>query len=90
MFVHYTKTIKRFIVNFFPVQKQSDGYNCGTFAIAFTAEILDGTPPTEECFNVQRMQGHLINCLENKVPIPFMKVWSHLNVWGAAIEKYSR
>ena len=72
--MHYTKTIKQFIVNFFPVQKQSDGYKCGTFAIAFAAKILDGKPPTEACYNVQRMQGHLINCLENKAPIPFMKV----------------
>ena len=72
--MHYTKTIKQFIVNFLPVQKQSDGYKCGTFAIAFAAKILDGKPPTEACYNVQRMQGHLINCLENKVPIPFMKV----------------
>ena len=38
---------------------------------------------------MQRMPGHLINCMENQFLLPFSKVWSHLSVSGAAIEKYS-
>ena len=29
------------VISFLPVQRQPDGYNCGLFAIAFAAEILD-------------------------------------------------
>ena len=56
-----------------PVQKQIDRYNCGPFAIAFTAEVLDGKSPMEARFDVERMRGHLINCLENKFLMPFPK-----------------
>ena len=83
----YKNCVKEFIVSFLPVQKQTYGYNCGPFAIAFAAEILDGKSTMETCFDVEGMRGHLINCLENKFLIPFPKAWSHLNVWGAATEK---
>ena len=72
--------VTEFIVNFLLVQKQTDEYNCGLFAIAFPTKILDGKSPTETCFDVERMRGHLINCLENKGLIPFLKVGSHLSV----------
>ena len=45
-----------------PVQKQTDGCNYDTFV----AEILDGKLPIEARFDVERMPGHLINCLEIK------------------------
>ena len=38
----YKNCVKNFIVSFLPAQKQTDGYNCGPFALAFAAEILDG------------------------------------------------
>ena len=60
----YKNCVKEFIVSFLPVQKQTDGYNCGSSAIAFEAEIVDGKSPVEACFDVERMRGHLINCLE--------------------------
>lgn len=31
-------------VSFFKVQKQSDRYNCSSFVIAFSAELLNGSP----------------------------------------------
>ena len=37
---------------FLPVQKQPDGFNCGGFAIAFTAEVLDGCSPMDAVFDV--------------------------------------
>ena len=55
----YENCVKEFIVSFLPVQKQNDGYNCGPFAIAFAAEILDGKTPMEARFDVERMRGHL-------------------------------
>ena len=41
------------------------------FAIAFAAEFLDGKSLMEARFDVKRMRGHLINCLENKFLILF-------------------
>ena len=43
----------------------------------------------EAGFDVEKIRMHLINGLENKFLKPFPKVWSHLSVQGAAIEKYS-
>ena len=63
-----------FIASVLPVQKQTDEHNCGSFAIAFATEILDGKSPMEAHFDVERLRGHLINCLKNKVLIPFPKV----------------
>ena len=70
----YKNYVKEFIVSFSPVQKQTDGYNCGPFAIAFAAKILDGKSPMGARFDVGRMRGHLMNCLGNKFLIPFPKV----------------
>ena len=64
----------KFVVSFLPVRKQPDGYNCGLFAIAFAAEILDGKSPTEAHFDVRKMRTHLIMCLENQRLTPFPKV----------------
>ena len=38
---------------------------------AFTAEIIDGKPPSEAIFNVPVMRKHLITCLENEKLTPF-------------------
>ena len=37
----YKTSVDEFIVSYHPVQKQTDGCNCGFFAIAFAAEVLD-------------------------------------------------
>ena len=70
----YKNCVGEFIVSFLPVQKQTDGYNCGPFAIAFAAEILDGKSPMEACFDVTKMRRHLIQCLKNEVLLPFPKL----------------
>ena len=62
------------VISFLPVQRQSDGYNCGIFAIAFAAEILDGKSPSEAIFSVDEMRGHLILCLEMQKLSPFPKL----------------
>lgn len=58
---------------FLPVQQQPDGFNCGVFAIAFAAEILDGQSPIEASFDVAKMRDHLILCLEQETLHPFPK-----------------
>ena len=64
----------RLSMTFLPVQKQSDGYNCGPFAIAYAAEVLDGKSPIDARFDVSKMRDHVMLCLENKVLTPFPKV----------------
>ena len=61
------------VISFLPVQRQPGGYNCGLFAIAFAAEILDGKSPSEALFSVDEMRGHLISCLEMQKLSPFPK-----------------
>ena len=70
----YKNCVEEFIVTFLPVQKQSEGFYCGPFAIAFAADILDGKSPMEARFDVAKMREHLINCLKNEVLLPFPKV----------------
>ena len=65
---------KKITPTFLPVQKQPDGYNCGPFAIAYAAEILDGKSPIEAVFDVGKMRRHLIRCLQQKILSPFPKV----------------
>ena len=62
------------VISFLPVQRQPDGYNCGLFAIAFAAEILDRKSPSEAIFSVDEMRGHLISCLEMQKLSPFPKL----------------
>ena len=45
LYKHYAADGGEQIVTFLPVQKQPDGHNCGPFAIAYAAEILDGRSP---------------------------------------------
>ena len=61
------------LVTFLPVQKQPDGHNCGVFAVAFAAVILDGKSPIDSFFNVSKMRNRLINCLESEILTPFPK-----------------
>ena len=63
----------KLMMSFLPVQKQSDGFNCGPFAIAYAAEILNGKSPIEAQFDAAEMCGHLISRLEKQSLLPFPK-----------------
>ena len=63
------------VIYFLPVQKQPDAYNCGLFAIAFAAELIDGKSPSDAMFSVEKMRGHLIKCLQEQKLTPFPKRW---------------
>ena len=45
-----------------PVQRQSEGNNCGLFAIAFAADIMYGLSPMESFYDTAQMRNHLISC----------------------------
>ena len=61
-------------VLFLPVSKQPDNYNCGLFAMAFGAEMLDGKSPVNTRFDVDNMRPRLIQCLETLNLTPFSKI----------------
>ena len=44
------------MVNFLAVQKQQAGCNCGLFAVAFAAKILDGESPIDAVFHVPQLR----------------------------------
>ena len=62
------------IISFLEVQRQPASYNCGLFAIAFAAELLDGKSPTNATFDVDKMRAHLFSCFEGQKLTPFPKL----------------
>ena len=50
-------------LQFVPVQQQTNGYDCGIFAIAFATCLALGTNPSNATFDIQRMHSHLVTCL---------------------------
>ena len=48
------------------VQQQSNGSDCGIFAIAFAACLVFGIDPSHVNFDVPTMRPHLAACLRNK------------------------
>ena len=48
------------------VQQQSNGSDCGIFAIAFAACLVFGIDPSHVNFDVPNMRPHLAACLSNK------------------------
>ena len=46
--------------------KQTDGNDCGVYAIANMVSILHGVDPSSISFNVAAMWSHLLQGLENK------------------------
>ena len=71
---HYVADDGEQIVIFLNVQKQPYGHNCGPFAIAYAAEILDGRSSSEAVFDVNKMRQHLITYLEVQRLTPFPNV----------------
>lgn len=61
------------VISFLPVQRQPDSFNCGLFAIAFAAELLDGKSPSDATFSVDKMRNHFLKCLEKQKLSPFPK-----------------
>jgi hypothetical protein len=53
-------------VNIMPVQQQTNGSDCGIFAVAFTASLLHGQDPCQATYDTTVMRYHLKQCLRNK------------------------
>ena len=74
LYKHVVGEFEKVKPNFLPAHKQTDGFNCGPFAIAYAAEILHGRSSMEAIFDVRKMQNHLLICLEQKTLTPFPKI----------------
>ena len=64
---------RKLSVTIVPVQKQSDGYNCGLLAITFATDVLNELFPVDSCFYVSLMRRHLRIYLETEEHTVFQK-----------------
>ena len=54
-----------------PVQQQTNGTNCGLFAIAYAVDLVHKEDPTKIRYNERRMRSHLVECLTEGSLTPF-------------------
>lgn len=62
-----------------PVQQQTNGYDCGLYAIAFATELAFGFNPEEASFNQSEMRSHLLNCYKNQTMDRFPRMKSRVS-----------
>ena len=62
-------------VTFLTVEKQTDGFNFGLFALAYASILLDGKSPTDFRFLVKEIRAHYIKSLKDFTlhPIPVIE-----------------
>ena len=58
-------------VTFLPVDKQTDGFNCGLFALGYASILLDGKSPVNARFVVNEMRNHFMKCLKDAQFYPY-------------------
>ena len=77
---------RKLSVTIIPAQKQSDGYNCRLFAIAFVTDVLNELPPVDSCFDVNLMRNHLLQCLETEELTVFPKTPKRIRATNIAFK----
>ena len=58
-------------VTFLPVEKQTDGFNCGLLALAYASNLLDGKFPSNFRFLVKEMRAQYTKSLKDVTLHPF-------------------
>lgn len=53
------------------VQQQSDGKDCGLFALAYMTAFCYSQDPSEKYFVHHQLRSHLVECLEKQAMSPF-------------------
>ena len=46
-----------------PCQQQTNGSDCGVFAIAFATSLVLGSTPQDMTYDIAKMRPHLVTCL---------------------------
>ena len=52
-------------VTFLPVDKQTDGFNCGLSALGYASILLDGKSPIDTRFVVNEIRNHFMKYLKD-------------------------
>ena len=52
-------------------QHQSNGYDCGVFAIAFATSLANGEDHTTRVYNQKKLRAHLVDCMASGILTPF-------------------
>ena len=58
-------------VTILPADKQTNGFNCGLFALDYASILLDGKSPVDARFIVNEMRNHFMKCLKDAYLYPF-------------------
>jgi polycystin 1L2 len=53
-------------------QRQSNGYDCGVFSIAFVTSLVTGEDPENRLCNQKKLRAHLMDCLVSGTLTPFL------------------
>ena len=74
------------------VQQQPNGVDCGVFAIAFAADILNESAEIGKRFKKKKMRSHLLKCLEGEEFTLFPRSHKHTIVIrnGKIVWKHGR
>ena len=62
-------------VKFLPVDKQTDGFNCGFFALGYASILLDGKSPIDARVVANEMRKSLYKMFERRSLISFPNTW---------------
>ena len=58
------ESLKCFL-EFLPVDKLIDGFNCRLFALSYASTLLDGKSSVDDRFVVNKMRNHFMKCLKD-------------------------
>ncbi|XP_047124446.1 uncharacterized protein LOC105850359 isoform X2 [Hydra vulgaris] len=58
---------KKIVIKVLPIQQQTNGVDCGLYAIAWARQVLEANkiPPSTLMFEQSKMRIHLLNCILN-------------------------
>ena len=76
-------------IRYMDVQWQSNGYDCGLFALANATALCAGIDPTSVTFEQSKMRKHFLECLERNCLVPFPIRGQRRHVSPARIDKFS-
>ena len=56
---------EEFMVKLMPVQHQTNGSDCGLFALAFATDFAEGIDPSERYYDEKALRNHQLQCFRN-------------------------
>ena len=57
--------VEKFMVKLMHVQHQTNGNDCGLFALAFTTDFAEGIDPSERYYDGKALRNLLLHCFRN-------------------------